>query len=406
MIKFENTEVIGWEAAIRGMRNPMNSWEKSDSDCSSCMKTNSKRDCESCNIYIGPNDYDLMKRLRNAGTDHRKFMRMIVVYADITAPLYFLKELDQYKVGTVSNSCSTMHTIHKKEFTIEDFSCEHLISEYNTSKYFQPTYDEKFVDIRPVDGFPDYGVNEFGTVYSWKSGDRKAIKQSVDIDGYKTVGLYQNGICKRVKVHRLVANAFLSKIDGKDCVNHKDGNKWNNSKDNLEWCTRSENSSHACKNGFLVYGSKQRLGKAKQRRFTVEQINTIKELYFSDGVSQREIGGMFGCDHSVISEIVTGKIYKDITIYPLEILKITIEELNRLRDAYLESGDKSYWYSMIQLLPSSYNQKRTYMMNYEVLANIHKSRKDHKLDEWSIGFCDWIKTLPYSELITGEFNTL
>ena len=131
MIKIENTEIVGWEAAIRGMRNPLNSWEKSDSvkcyanaNCPGICKNNVSGIC------IGPNDYDLMKRLRNAGTDHRKFMRMITVYVDITAPLYWWKEFDTYKVGTVANSCSTMHKIHAKEFTLEDFSCEHLIDHY------------------------------------------------------------------------------------------------------------------------------------------------------------------------------------------------------------------------------------------------------------------------------------
>ena len=134
MIKLENTEVVGWEHAIRGMRNPMNSWEKSDSHfirdpdygCSgNCPCEDIDGRCDCC--FIGPNDLDLMKRLRNAGTDHRKFMRMITVYVDILAPLYWWKEFDTYKVGTVANSCSTMHKIHAKEFTLEDFSCEHLI---------------------------------------------------------------------------------------------------------------------------------------------------------------------------------------------------------------------------------------------------------------------------------------
>lgn len=432
MIKIEKTDVFGWEAAVRGLRNPMNSWDKIDSGYCNTLSALNKEGCDICPIkdsdpsicyeknpyIIGPNDLDLMNRLRNAGTDHRKFMRMIVVYVDITAPLYWWKEFDTYKVGTVANSCSTMHKIHAKEFTLDDFSYEHLVSEYNTEKYFEPHYDESIADIRPISGFSDYEVSEYGTVYSCKSGERKVLKQSVDIDGYKTVGLYTNGVCKRIKVHRLVASTFIPIAKGKDCVNHKDGNKWNNAKDNLEWCTRSENSKHASENKLLTYGSKQRIGKAKQRRFTKQQVEQIKELYFSEGVSQRRIGKMFGCDHSVISEIVNEKIYKDITVYPLEILEIIIDELNRLRDAYLESGDKSYWYSMIQLLPSSYNQKRTVMLNYEVLANIYKSRRNHKLDEWSLtsfdesnklpndefvfGFCDWIKTLPYSELITGR----
>lgn len=132
MLKIENTEVMGWEAAIRGMRNPMNSWEKSDSrfslleDCGDCTHCNLRFD--ECNEQqIGTNDLDLMTRLRNAGTDHRKFMRMITVYLDVTAPLYWWKEFDTYKVGTVANSCSTMHKIADKELTMEDFSCEHLI---------------------------------------------------------------------------------------------------------------------------------------------------------------------------------------------------------------------------------------------------------------------------------------
>lgn len=239
MIKFENTEVMGWEAAIRGMRNPMNSWEKSDSGWFSSeddmgvdyVQYDSHSDPSEL-YFVGQNDLDLMTRLRNAGTDHRKFMRMISVYVDITAPLYWWKEFDTYKVGTVANSCSTMHKIHEKEFTLEDFSCEHL-----------EDFDELF---------------------------------------------------------------------------RKDGN-------NL---TR-----------FPWFGT---------------------------------------------------------------YLESIIDILNYARDLYLETKDKRYWWQMIQLLPSSYNQKRTVMLNYEVLANIYKSRKNHKLDEWSVGFMEWIESLPYSELITGE----
>ena len=250
MIKFEHTEVIGWRAAIRGMRNPLNSWEKSDSanvcllrynddgctKCGSCM----------CDPIIGYNDMDLMKRLRNAGTDHRKFMRMLIVYVDITAPLYWWKEFDTYKVGTVANSCSTMHTIHKKEFDISDFSGDHLINDW---------YD----------------------------------------------------------------------LDYCDCV------------------ITSEPDS-----------------------------NGQGPAYYLD---------------------------------PSSLLEIIVDMLNKARELYLKTKDKKYWWQMIQLLPTSYNQKRTVMLNYEVLANIYKSRKDHKLDEWH-EFCDWIKKeLPYSDLlITGELG--
>ena len=218
MLKIENVEVMGWEHAIRGMRNPMNSWEKSDSNffddseghvCNICQGRGSMS-----LIEMGPNDLDLMTRLRNAGTDHRKFMRMITVYLDITAPLYWWKEFDTYKVGTVANSCSTMHKIHAKEFTLEDFSCEKL-------------YDP-LGDLRPI-----------------------------------------------------------------------------------------------------------------------------------------------------------------------------VDRLNVYRERYLETKDKNDWWQMIQLLPTSYNQKRTVMLNYEVLANIYKSRRNHKLDEWHT-LCDWIEELPYSELITGK----
>ena len=246
MIKFENTEVVGWEAAIRGMRNPMNSWEKSDSgycqrdllrDCTTCIHKSTNYPACYSRFDLGPNDFKLMMTLRNAGTDHRKFMRMITVYLDITAPLYWWKEFDTYKVGTVANSCSTMHKIHAKEFTLEDFSHEHL--------------------LEPKDvHFPD-----------------------------------------------------------DSCCNET----WE------------------------------------------------------------------GCG----------------VIAPIDILEETVHMLNKARKMFLETNDKKYWWQMIQLLPTSYNQKRTVMLNYEVLANIYKSRKDHKLDDWHT-FCDWIKSLPYSELITGQ----
>ena len=241
MIKIENTETFGWEAAIRGMRNPLNSWEKSDSypavDCGKCGKIEREgtckkedRDCTGFECYeIGPNDLDLMKRLRDAGTDHRKFMRMITVYVDITAPLYWWKEFDTYKVGTVANSCSTMHKIAAKEFTMDDFSCEH---------FYQETYD-------------------------------------------------------------------LFKL-------------------------------------------------------TVDHLNKVRDIYLHGGVLR--VGDA---------------------------------------PAWFGPKDKEIWWQMIQLLPSSYNQKRTVMLNYEVLANMYKSRKTHKLDEWH-DFCDWIEGLPYSELIMGE----
>lgn len=235
MIKIENCEVSGFKAAIRGMRNPMNSWDKSDSGigcaeegclCRDCPYVHNRfpGDCAG-HFIIGKNDFELMKKLVNAGSDHRKFMRFITVTVDVTAPLYWWKEYDTYKVGTVANSCSTMHKIHAKEFTLDDFSHEHLFR-------YKDNYERHII------------------------------------------------------------------ADGND-----------------------------------------------------------------------------------------------------ELLIRIINALNLYREMYIRYKDKDYWWQMIQLLPTSYNQKRTLLLNYEVLRNIYHARKNHKLDEWH-GFCEWIESLPYSELIT------
>lgn len=216
MIRFEAVETYGWGAAVRGMRNPKNSWSKSDSVFSFLDG----------HPHLGPNDMKLMKTLREAGTDHRKFLRMIVVSMDITAPLYWWKEYDTYKVGTVANSCSTMHKIAAKPFEIADFSCEHLVD---------------------------------------------------------------SSLC---------------------CLEE-----------------------------------------------TIEKLNFWR-------------------------------------------IKFIIQSNPETVEKGATSA-KNCWWQMIQLLPTSYNQLRTVILNYEVLANIYKSRRNHKLDEWH-AFCDWIETLPYSWLITGK----
>lgn len=237
MIKFENVVLASPEQMkfiIEGMRNPMNSWEKSDSrtcrqDGSFCME------CEYKNDYcLGENDHSLMQRLSNAGTEHRKYMRMMPVYVRITAPLYWWKEFDTYKIGTVANSCSTMHKIQAKEFTLEDFSCEHL---------------GVFIPAEKNDGVEDY------------------------------------------------KNLWIASLEE-----------------------------------------------------TIDYLNVARTFY------------------------------------------------NRETDPKIK---KDYWWQLIQLLPSSYNQTRNVMMNYEVLANIYRQRKNHKLDEWR-EFCKWIESLPYSELITDQ----
>ena len=257
MIKIENVEVTGWEVAIRGMRNPMNSWDKSDSGI--CKGGDDGIGCKNCAVYdcehtydhswqLGKADHELMMKLAAGGPVHAKYRRMITVYLDITAPLYWWKEFDTYKVGTVANSCSTMHKIAAKEFTLEDFSHEHLIAD----------------DENPV--------------YSSLNDKR--------LDGGGLLGLTVN---------------------------------------------------------VLNYWRKKYLKMAEQLE--------------SD---------------------------------------MTHDEMLRLL-----ALKKKYWWQMIQLLPSSYNQKRTVMLNYEVLAGIYPMRKNHKLDEWR-EFCQWIEKLPYSEIIRGE----
>ena len=251
MLKIENTEVVGWEAAIRGMRNPMNSWGKSDTifnirfnaeidakPYGYTLNSEEKEVDNPCYEYeIGPNDHDLMMRLCKAGAADAKFRRFIICYADITAPLYMLKELDTYRMGVEKNSCSTMHKIHSKEFTPDDFSHEHLL-----------TIDDLGLDT---------------------------------------------GLC-------------AIDVNGSTC------------------------------------------------------------FYTPDGQ-----------------------------------LDIICKALNKYRAKFLETKDKVYWWQMIQLLPSSYNQRRTYMFSYEALSKIYSERRNHKLDCWHT-FCDWIRSLPYSEIITLE----
>ena len=275
MIKIENTMVTGWEPAIRGARNPMNSWEKSDSlffdyetkddeaVCHDIRKTSHTiipsdwRELYEVHddLVMGPNDLKLLTNLAKAGSDEAKFRRMIVVYVDICAPMYWWKECDTYKVGTVRNSCSTMHKIHAKEFALEDFSTEHLIDEFH------------------------YSYNE---------------------------------------TEEIITDEYLDTY----CL--------------LDPGTRPGDND-----------------------------NPYSPYYNGEST-------------------------------PCDILNFTINMLNRARELYLKTKDKKYWWQMIQLLPSSYNQRATLMLNYEVLANMYHARKNHKLDEWR-EFCKWIKTLPYAQ---------
>ena len=291
MIEIENTEVTGWRAAIRGARNPMNSWGKSDTVYITTQFCDDEDDfklaalCGGVAPIIKENDHKLLMNLCKGGTEEAKWRRMVHVSVDITAPLYWWKEFETYKVGTVSNSCSTMHKIHAKKFTLDDFSCEHLFT----------------------GRIKDYDLSEYHRL-------EKEEDDKVDEMSYEEYQAYE---FKYADVHEYIVRelgAYESYTDYSEC----------------------------------------------------------------------------GSDIEIEN-------------YSIDLLKETLYVLNHYREKFLETKDKRYWWQMIQLLPSSYNQKRTIDLNYEVLAAQYQQRKNHKLDEWR-QYCKWIKTLPYSEFIVGEEN--
>lgn len=379
MLKIENASTFGWKAAIRGMRNPKNSWAQIDS---AVVNGNG--------FIVGNNDWDLMYRLASAGTDHGKFMRMIVVTLDIVAPLYWWSEYDTYKVGTVANSCSKMHKLLYKPFEMSDFSFDKLPGFKNEIKQFRPDVDEEAEIWRRIDA--DYDVSNQGRV---RHGSR-ILSGSVHSDNYILATLHG----KQIPVHRLVAEAFIPNYEKKPEVNHIDGNKMNNAVDNLEWVTRAENKKHAVDNGL-----QPKPAKTYQGKFTAEQREEIKRLWDSGMFSRRQLAIKYGVSHTCVNNIINDK-YKyaeSVNVFE-EVAQPLVDMLNELRDSYFacenEASKKQIWYSILQLLPESYNQRRTVMLNYAVLKNIYHARKDHKLDEWHT-FCDWIESLPYSDLITG-----
>lgn len=414
MIKFENTEVVGWEAAIRGMRNPLNSWDKSDSHdcaelvCKQCpFESTEKCGGETGAYYvIGDNDLDLMKRLRKAGTDHRKYLRMITVYVDITAPDYWFSEFDTYKVGTVANSTSTMHKIMSKPFTPDMFSVEKLRGYKKEVEYTPNEIDEDTEEWMSWEANPLYEVSNQGRIkrkqYTASNGNtyrERILCGSKYADGYILVNiLMPDGTRKQIPKHRIVAEVFIPNPEGKPEVNHKDGNKMNNDVSNLEWCTSSENGKHAYEEYLQPHGISTYKGK-----LTKEQRDEIIERYNTTDISKRQLAKEYGVSHTTICSITNNKYnYGEGYINEYQEFLKLLDELNELRDEWLVTKDKNVWYEIIQKLPRSYNYTRTVMLNYEVLNNMYKSRKNHKLDEWSVGFVNWIKTLPYAEqLITG-----
>lgn len=387
MIKLENTEVVGWEAAIRGMRNPMNSWEKSDSIF---IEDGEYHDITG--PRIGSNDHDLMMRLASAGPVHAKYRRMIVVYVDILAPEYWWSEFDTYKIGTVANSCSKMHKLLERPFEMNDFSFDHLPGFKNEVGQYIPDFDyenEIWKEIAKT----GYEVSNLGRIRHGKC----ILAGSYHSDGYIFININR----QQIPLHRFVANAFIPNPYHLPEVNHKDGNKMNNSVDNLEWVSRSENQLHAVKNHLQPSGLSTYTGK-----FSEEERNKIKEMWNEGQYSKRELAKIFNVSHTCINDILNDKYryVNKVNIFET-VARPMVDLLNELRDSWLRESDpvikKTIWYSILQILPVSYNQKRTIMLNYEVLAGIYPMRKNHKLDEWH-DFCRWIEDLPFSEVITGR----
>ena len=435
MIWFEHTEVVGWEAAIRGMRNPMNSWERSDSQL--CKSVDGFEDCRvgvhgSCprgdegyfkeDIFcVGKNDFELMQRLARAGTDHRKFMRMIVVYVDVTAPLYWISELDTYKVGTVRNSCSFMHKGVSRPFTIRDFSVfderiYDVLSKPEKTVY-KMTYPYETSDFKRVE------IENGRTYRVYRNG--RVVKEKFEYtDTYgrtrhfeeKEVSVFQNKggyfyIRKSgrgsgtILLHRLVAFAWLGDGGSKMQVNHKNGNKGDNSVENLEWVTARENMQHAIGHGlyknlsslrsrYISWKSSASVIPASKRMEFYSDVHSglhYQKLTEKYGITKRQAyNSKWTMEHSEYEELFQ-------MCYTWERV---LNTMNAMREEYLETKDPNIFQAIRCLLPSGYMQRSTYMLNYEVLANIYRARRNHKLTEWR-EFCRWIETLPYSELITG-----
>lgn len=407
MIKIENTEVWGFEGAIRGARNPMNSWDKSDStncagyyECDGCPANiendDGSFDCESNysieQFVFGDNDLNLAKTLGNAKQrSHGKFLRMIHVQVDVTAPMYWWSEFDTYKIGTVANSCSKMHKMLARPFEMKDFSFNKLYGYKNEVKQFQPTIDEEIEIWRKYD--VDYDVSNQGRV---RHGSR-ILSGSIHSDGYKFVTIHG----KQIAVHRMVCEKFLPNPQNKKEVNHIDGNKLNNFIDNLEWATRSENQKHAVDNCLQPNLTSSYTGK-----FTKEERDEIKRLNDSGEMSRRQIAKKFDVSHTCINDIVNDKYkYAGCENVYNTVAKPIIDTLNELRDSWIMEDDvnvkKQVWYEILQLLPVSYNQLRTVDLNYETLRTMYFDRKNHKLDEWN-EFCKWIESLPYMKEFLNE----
>ena len=414
-MKFENTEVWGFEHALRGMRNPKNSWNKSDSitecesNCEKCMYKN----CLLIDpIIIGENDMNLAQTLIKAGSEHRKFMRQIFVSVDITAPDYWYKEFSTYKVGVVENSTSTMHKIMSKPFTADMFECKGMRGYKKEVKQKPNEIDEDTELWKRHPKYSNYMISNQGRVkhLTYVNTNNKTIKErllcgSLHNDGYIFISIcLGNSQYKQIPKHRLVAETWIENPNNKPEINHKDGNKQNNSIDNLEWCTSSENQQHAVDNMLQPITVSTYKGKLSK-----EQRDEIINRYNIENISKRQLAKEYEVSHTTINDLLNNKYnYGDNVCNEYEDFLKTIDELNELRDEYILTKDKEVWKTLIQKLPMNYLYTRTVTMNYENLLGMCSKgqRRFHKLTEWSEDFISWARTLPYAQELIFIDETL
>lgn len=417
MIKIENIEVMGWEAAIRGMRNPMNSWDKSDSYMQSCW--DEKHSMWATEYVVGKNDLDLMMRLAAGGSTHAKYRRMIVCYLDVTAPIYFASQLDTYKIGTTRNSCSFMHKGVSKPFTIHDFSAHdsrvyEVLSPCERKQYElkYPYETDEFKIFRCENG-REYKIFRNGRVvaksfeYTDTKGRHRTFEEKECIPSKTPHGYFEVRIGGRSgrnwQLHRLIAYTWLDNPKNLNTVNHIDGDKGNNCVENLEWCDLSENIRKGFETGLYENGKSLHASYLKWKNGHTVIAPHVKAELIADhakGMICRQLAEKYDVTVSQANNMVSlcGSENQELFIlcYTWE---NTINTLNDLRLAYLETKDESLFQQIRCLLPSGYNQRFTLMLNYEVLSHIYHDRKDHRLSEWQ-DFCRMIETLPYSQIIT------